>query len=725
MVYWTEFNYDALPTTTATYRRDHAYSPLIGCFDLESTNYHNLFAFMYVWQFGVGDQIVYGRTWGEFREFLANLKAALHLNVGHKLIVFDHNLKYDFGFFCREVPVDGKLIAKSRHEVLLCTVFDCYEYHDSYNYSEKSLDAMGVEIGIPKIKGFDYKKLRHAKTPLDQSELQYIARDCEILLAYFDKEAKRYGGAGKIPLTATLRVKKMISERMAATDSNSKAMFAKIRKRQLNPDEPGDRLRLKMLRMAFFGGFNYCTTMYKNQLIPNCDDYDADSHYIAQILLHRFPIDRFEPIEPPRTWEQLQELLQSRGIYKDKALLITFECKSLEAKLDDVAFLPIYGKNYVEMELADRRSMVSRKMHTMGHFETTLTDIDFRLMFRFYHPGEIIIKSVFASRYGALPDYVTNTCTELYQKKRSAKAELKEIKKTRRPTAEEQAAYDLIKSFLNRIYGIFVQDPVRTNYFFDGMRIDIDKANRITTKKTRFAPVLYQWGVWVSAWARHELLALFWALTVYRADDGKLHYNHKVLYCDTDSLKGQDLDTSIIARYNNNVKLRVREYCSRRKITFETLDGLGEFKREHYDYFKCIGQKQYAFIDENGNFVYHVSGLSQPKEGDDGKEHSFFDQYETLYEKMEALNQDMHIPADQSGLLESIYGSEREPEIVEDCNGEKLEIHVLSYVLLVPVGFKACEELDEILEDVERDRFIMLAKKHMMPCGGDYSGFDD
>ena len=723
MVYWTEFNYDSLPTTTATYRRDHKYSPLIGCFDLESTNYHDIFSFMYVWQFGIEDQVVYGRTWNEFREFLANLKAEMHLNVEHKLIVFDHNLKFDFGFFCREVPVDGKLIAKSRHEVLLCTVFDCFEFHDSYNYSEKSLDAMGLELGLPKIQGFDYSKLRHAQTELDPDELRYISRDCEILLRYFAREAEHYGNVGKIPLTATQRVKRVLSERMAANDSKSKYMYAKIRKRQLDTSKPGDNLILKMLRMAFFGGFNYCTTMYKNQLHANVDDYDADSHYIAQILLHRFPIDNFKPIEPPRTWEQLKELLNGKGIYQDKAMLITFQCESISARLDDVGFLPIYTKNYIGMDLCDRRSMVSKKMHTMGHFETTLTDIDFRLMFKYYNVGKITVKSVFASRYGALPDYVRDTCTELYQKKSSAKAELREIKKTRRPTAEEQAAYDLIKSFLNRIYGIFVQDPVRTNYYFDGTRVAIDKENRITTKDTRFAPVLYQWGVWVSAWARYELLSLFWALTVYRSEDGKLHYNHKVLYCDTDSLKGKDLDTSIIARYNANVKSKVLDYCTRRRIPFETLDGLGEFKREHYDYFKTIGQKQYAFIDENGNFAYHISGLAQPKQGEDGKEHCFFDQFETLYEKMEAFCQDMRVPADQSGLLESIFGSERAPEVVEDCNGDKLEIHVLSFVLLLPKGYKASEDLDEMLQDIEADRIKMLHQKFMQPCGGNYENY--
>lgn len=710
MIYWTEFNYDALPKTSAHFRRENKYSPLIGAFDLESTNYHNIFAFMYVWQFGVGDQIAYGRTWEELREFLHNLIAELHLNYNHKLIVFDHNLKFDFGFFKRELVIDGELIAKSRHEVVLCTVADCLEFRDSYQYTEKSLDAMGEEIGIPKLHGFDYAKIRHAGTPLTAYELGYCERDIEILLKYYDRESNSYGGSKRLPLTATQRVKRIIGQKMQQLDGHGGLMLGRIRKRQLKEDNPEDMNTLKRLRVAFFGGVNYCTSMFKGQLIPDVDDWDANSHYIAQILLHKFPKDKFTPLPLPEDQKGLNDLINHEGAYKRKAMLITFKFIDLESVIPDFAFLPIYRKNYIEAELADRRSMVSNKMHSMGHGTMTLTDVDFFLLTKYYSVKSIKVLEVLGSDYGVLPDYVVNTCVDLYKKKQAAKRQLKAIKKDREPTAEEQAAYDLIKSWLNRIYGIFVQDPVRVNYIFKNGSVTVDPVKRVTTKKTQFSPVLYQWGVWVASWARYELLTLFGALC-RDVVNGVKQYSYNILYMDTDSIKGKNLNIDIIAQYNRNVKRRVHEFCRKKRIAPELLDGLGEFERTHYDYFKATGLKQYAFITDNGDFVYHISGLARPKKGEDGKEHCYFDRFDTLAEKMEAFTQDMVIDPEDSGLLKSIFGGERDAEQVTDYQGNTIEVKVYSYVLLLPRGFRSGEDLLDTLETTDGERLAYVHGK--------------
>lgn len=712
MVYWTDFDYSRLENITSNkYRRDHKYSPIIGAFDLESTNYHNIFAFMYVWQFGVGDQIAYGRTWGELREFIANIKAAMHINYHHKLIVFDHNLKFDFGFFKRELPIDGEIIAKSTHEIILCTVFDCLEFRDSYQYTEKSLDAMGEEIGYRKLKGYDYSKIRHAGTDLTSAELSYCERDIEILLHYYGRELEEAGSTRALALTATQRVKKVLSAKMQDMDGRGGLMLGMIRKRQLKPESAEDMQTLRRLRVAFFGGVNYCTTMYKGELLADVDDYDADSHYIAQILLHKFPKNKFTPIPVPVDQAGLQDLINHNGAYHNKAMLITFSFKQLEAVLDDFAFLPIYSKNYIAAELADRRSMVSHKMHSMGAGTMTLTDIDFFLLTKYYTVDKIKILEVLGSDYGVLPDYIVNTCTELYINKKAAKKRLKQIKKMREPTAEEQAEYDLIKSFLNRIYGIFVQDPVRTNYIFKNGSVCVDPKDRITTKKTQFSPVLYQWGVWVSAWARYELLLLFANVCRAKTDAGKQQYTHNVLYMDTDSIKGKNLDHTIIAQYNKNVKRRVFEFCRKKRINPELLDGLGEFERTHYDYFKANGLKQYAYITDKGDFVYHISGLARPKEGEDGKEHCYFDRFDTLAEKMDAFDMDMVVEPEDSGLLKSIFGGEREPEEVTDYQGKTATVKVLSYVLLLPRGFRSGDELPEVIADTDPERLGLVFEK--------------
>lgn len=713
-VKWTDFDFARYPRTSAQYRRERKCSPIVAAFDLESTNYDDRIAWMYVWTFGIGDQIAYGRTWADLREFLANVRAEFCLSHSYQMIVFDHNLKFDFGFFCSELAIDGDLIAKSNHEVILSTVFDTFSFRDSYQYTEESLDKMGEQLGIPKIHGYDYSKIRHHETPLTQEEHAYIKRDCEILLKYYQIQATIYGTPNKIPLTATQRTKRIIVQQMHGADSSSRILAGMIKKRQLNPDVEDDLKVLKKLRTAFFGGYNYVTTLYKNQVIEDADDWDANSHYIAQILLHRFPLERFKLLPTPRTASEIEDLAAHRGAYKDKAMLITLEVKDLESRLPDVAFLPVYAKNYHQIDLTDRRSMKNKKLYRLDQGVMTLTDVDFLLLRKFYK-GSYRIIEVIGSRYGALPDYITNTCIDLYQQKQEGKKKLHAIEQEREPTAEELAEYALIKSFLNRIYGIFVQDPVRTNYRWNPERcvVEIDPKQRVNTKKTQFSPVLYQWGVWVAAWARFELLTLFHALAM---DCGE--YNYKILYSDTDSIKGKDLNTEIIARYNAHIRARVLDYCRRRRIDPDILLGIGEFEKKHYTRFKTTGLKQYCYETPAGDFVYHVSGLARPWIGADGKEHSFFSRFENNDQRFDVFDADMVIAPEETGLKQSIFGGERPAEEVTDYTGRTATVKVRSFVLLRDKGFNFSEDPLDYLDELDPDRVEMLRKKFFVRSGG-------
>ena len=56
---------------------------------------------MYVWQLGLNGYVIVGRTWGEFQETINTITATLQLNEKKRLMIFVHNLSYEFQFICK------------------------------------------------------------------------------------------------------------------------------------------------------------------------------------------------------------------------------------------------------------------------------------------------------------------------------------------------------------------------------------------------------------------------------------------------------------------------------------------------------------------------------------------------------------------------------------------------------------------------------------------------
>ena len=55
-------------------------------------------AIMYVWQFGVNGYVIMGRTWAEFTQMCSDMEKHLGLGEKKRMVVFVHNLSYEFQF---------------------------------------------------------------------------------------------------------------------------------------------------------------------------------------------------------------------------------------------------------------------------------------------------------------------------------------------------------------------------------------------------------------------------------------------------------------------------------------------------------------------------------------------------------------------------------------------------------------------------------------------------
>ena len=60
---------------------------------------------MYHWQFCFDDQVVFGRTWKSYQALLHSLEVNLNLSSKNRLVIYVHNLGFEFQFMRRFIDV--------------------------------------------------------------------------------------------------------------------------------------------------------------------------------------------------------------------------------------------------------------------------------------------------------------------------------------------------------------------------------------------------------------------------------------------------------------------------------------------------------------------------------------------------------------------------------------------------------------------------------------------
>ena len=719
MKHWNDMDFTVFNETPSK-RKKHHHSPYVAGFDTEtSTITHDgeKIAFMYVWQMAIENEAFYGRTWAEFRDCLYKIKNEMHLAVDYRLIVYVHNLKYDFGFYKHEVNLEGDFVARSKRTVLKHIMDDCFEVRDSAVYTEEPLEDMGEEVGIPKLKGYNYTKIRHSLTPLSDNELKYCEHDVLILTKYFRTEAENYGyPIYKLPLTATQKVKRVINEEFAR---ESRVYQNMIMSRQLK-DNDHDNNILNLLKHAFFGAFNYSSQLVRGVTQDNVTGIDISACYGAQCLVHKYPIGKFKPLANPKSLSDLT----TNERYKGMALLITFAARDISPKFADIGFLPINLQNYWHRSATGLQNIAAKRILTAKQIEMTLTDVDFKLFLELYNHNGIKIISILGSEYGDMPPYMIRSITKMHQQKLKIQSRNKQIEKIRPLTLAEQLEYLHAKTGVSRIYGILVQDPVRDEYRWDPKKQDVVKAGE-QRNKSQFQPVLYQWGVWVVAWARYEIIRVL----IQLSDDAHTDFNDgKILHSDTDSLyfKSDENDSKVITEYNRMITNKIRRVADLYHLDINDLNGMGTLKMAHYESFKTIGIKQYCYI-QDGKFDYRCAGLPRPDYvydqygnqfmNQDGTPvnngMNFFDNFGSDKERMAAFCHEMSIPVENAHVKRNYYHDTplKTPIDVTDHLGNIVQVQPKSWVIISESGFDFDRNPFELIEEIDEDRFEFIVKK--------------
>lgn len=307
--------------------------------------------------------------------------------------------------------------------------------------------------------------------------------------------------------------------------------------------------------------------------------------------------------------------------------------------------------------------------------ETTITNVDYEIIERAYTWDKAQVSNVIAYRKDYLPKNLIKAIIHLYKNKTKLKG-----------VPEQRPEYMKSKGMLNSMYGMCVTNIVHEENIYDNDDWSKGKPNlkkeiaKYNNSKTRF--LFYPWGVFVTAYARRNL----WTGIISAGDD--------YCYSDTDSIKMENgqKHLSYIKRYNQTVKSKVKQICSKYDLDIEnfepyTIKGkqkpIGYWDSEGvYNKFKTLGAKRYL-VWQNDKLMLTCAGLSKSK----GVDYLLKESNNNIDKAFQLFNDEMTVPAAYTGKLTHTYIDDPVQALVTDIDGNRVEVNPLSGIHLAPTEF--------------------------------------
>lgn len=583
------FNYDQVRDIPRVVRRrgnpgrrdnKRKYKDVITAFDIEATNdRESEQAFMYIWQFQFDDQTIIGRTWPEFLTFLQNIAKRLKKN--EYIMIYVHNLSYEFQFLRGVYEFQQEeVFAIEPRKVLKCELYEHFEFRCSYLLTNMSLAAFTAKMGVESVKlsgeAFDYSKQRYPWTELTDYEMQYSINDVKGLVEAIKEYMKLFNDTlHTIPLTSTGFVRRDV-----------KAAMRHYNKNELRDMLP-DYYIFEMLTEAFRGGNTHANRYYAGLILDNVKSRDFSSAYPSAQINFEFPMSPWIR-EDPETLTMERVITK---IYRHKRACLMRVClKDIELnnKLWGFPYLAKAKCRNIINAVNDNGRILSA-----DYLETTLTDLDLKIILEEYSFSEIQFIDFYHSRYGKLPKPLRETVKSYFDNKTGLKG-----------VEGQELYYMKAKNMLNSIYGMSVQSPVKQSIDFVGEFIQrSDDPIDLLEKANKKAFLSYAWGCWVTSWARYELeQALKLVFETPGADP---------VYCDTDSVKyfgNVDFDKFNRIREDRAIKNGGSAIDPAGHVHY-----LGVMEPDgEYAQFSTLGAKKYVY-DENGKIGITIAGVNKKK----------------------------------------------------------------------------------------------------------------
>lgn len=644
------------------------YADVPCAFDIETTSFYEgneKRATMYVWQFGYNGYVTMGRTWDEFAGFLERVSSQLELSQDRRLLVYVHNLGFEFQFM-RKLFDWEKVFSNDLRNPIYALRTDGVEFRDSLILSGYSLAKLGDELTKYKVKklvgDLDYDKPRNCETPLSDAEISYCVNDDLVVMAYIQELIERYGNISDLPLTKTGFVRKAAKAKCLRVGRYPNTRYRRLMSElTINNIEEFDAMH-----RAFQGGFTHANPAYSGQILDNVTSFDFTSSYPTVMLTEQFPMSRGKRVK-------VESQQQFDTLMNDYCCIFDIEIFGLKPKF--LCDSPISASKCAGLEGAQYNN---GRVFKAEHLYTTITNVDYKIYKAFYDWDYAKVNYVWVYRKDYLPKELIEFIIGLYRDKTQLKGvEGKEIE------------YMQSKAMLNSVYGMCVTNPLKEDVLYadDEWTIEDETPETLSEKlehynndKKRF--LFYPWGVFVTAYARANLFT------------GILEFRTDYIYSDTDSIKvlNAEKHADYIERYNSEIGAKCAAMCKHYHLPVDSLSPktikgvekpIGVWDNEGtYQKFKTLGAKRYMVVDSNGKLSLTVSGVNKKVAVP-----YLLDRFKTNENVLENFTTTLAIPPTKTGKLLHTYIDEPMDGILVDYTGHECAYHEESGLHLEPTGY--------------------------------------
>lgn len=648
-------------------KKDKVYYYNIPCaFDIETTSFYDggeKVGLMYIWQFGIDGRVFMGRNWNEFTELLDKLRNEFDINIENRLVIYVHNLAFEFQFIRKLFRWLNVFSIDSRKPIYATTCYG-FEFRCSYLLSGYSLAKVGENLTKYKcekmVGDLDYSLKRHNKTPLTNDELKYCFNDIMVVMCYILERIEIDGNITKIPLTKTGYVRNYCRN-MCLYENKShkkggkkfKTYHEMIKSLSIEVDE------YKQLKRAFMGGFTHSNAINTNVVLNDVKSFDFTSSYPYCMISEMYPMSKGQIVEVNEN---------------------TFEkYLSLYCCVFDIQFTNLLPKvnyeNYISYSKCFKcvNPIINNgRVVCCDLLWTTITNVDYDIIKRCYSWEGVKVANFRIYQKGYLPTQFVKSIIKLYQDKTQLKGvEGKEVE------------YMQSKEMLNSCYGMCVTDIARDEFVYNNdiwetikptnekLQEELEKYNK---SKKRF--LFYVWGIFVTAYARRNLFT------------GIFEFGNDYIYSDTDSIKVINYNNHMeyINKYNELTQRKLQKACEYHGINMselqpKTIKGdtklLGIWDNDGiYDSFKTLGAKRYMYKQGND---YHITIAGTSK-------HLGSEYIKSLNNPFDAFNDGLIIPPQFTGKLTHTYVDEIKQGVIIDYKG-----NAVNYTALSGIHLEQCE----------------------------------